>query len=628
MNKKFLSAFVLTALMGMTVAVSGSNAAPVSSEDEQFPSQMSSAIGFHGIEMNEVSGLRDNVSLLGGETSSGSKLCTSTTDASCSGNYGFRAVLGPCDSTTTIDCIESVTATTSSGAAVTGTFKQFFPARGVNDYVGSVADGVPSGGPPSLWTLNGLPHVSGSDYQVVVTVSGAKINGDARKPLRTFFASITPINIHQTTCDPQFNGQCMDEYFESTGSDGKTQIRFGGVAADQDLEVRCANWGENSKCALKRTFPEGAKFSLKVRLSTVPTGWLHGRLTDPTASITTADGATTVQIAAQPTKVPIVSAGGQWADLPADVQAWFTANCPNNCGTRQPGSLVNPGATRNAQTLPMAYKEASFEQLKLWTSFIRDSASALPTQWSVRTLSYEEMVKAPKCVAEGTGVTGIVATNATLYSEGPPSFDTATSTLNYKVAAPHYEKDGRTEFKGRYDLILRSDIAKCLYDLDDSPVTSEVAVVDEAGAPKTATTSMTLADGWFKFSAVGYTHSAPTVKTKLLQTKASVAVPDVTVPAVATAPVAAKVAKPKVKRGKTITAASIAKTVKLRIPKGAKVVTKISAKSKKICSLSRANTVKALKKGNCAVSISVTPKKSKKVPKPKTTRKSVTVVVS
>jgi hypothetical protein len=621
-NKKFLSAFVLTALMGMTVAVSGSSAAPVSSEDEQFPSQITAVPGFHGIEMNEISGLRDNGSLLYGETASGSKLCTSTSDASCSGNYQFKAVLGPCDSTTTIDCIESVTATTSSGAAITGTFKEFFPARGVNDYTGSTADGVPSGRPPSLWTLSGLPHVAGSDYQVVVTVSGEKKNGDARKPLRTFFASITPVNIHQTTCDPQFNGVCMDDFVELPGPDGKTQVRFRGVAADQDLGVRCANWGENSKCALKRTFPEGAKFSLKVKLSTVPTGWLHGRLTDPTASITTADGATTVQIAAQPTKVPIVSTGAQWADLPTTVQEWFTANCATNCGTRDPGSLTKPPAERNAIANTVAYKESSFEQLKLWKSFIKDSASAIPTQWSVRTLSYDEMTKSPKCIAEGTGVTGIVATNATLYSEGPPSFDSATSTLNYKVAAPHFEKDGKTEFKGRYDLILRSDIAKCLYNLDDSPVTSEVAVVDEAGASKTATTSMTQADGWFKFSALGYTHSAPTVKTKLLQTK--VAAPAVTVPA--TAPKV--IAKPRVKRGKTITAASIAKTVKLRIPKGAKVVTKISAKSKKVCSLSRANTVKALKKGNCAVSIAVTPKKSKKVPKPKTTRKSVTVVVS
>jgi hypothetical protein len=86
--------------------------------------------------------------------------------------------------------------------------------------------------------------------------------------------------------------------------------------------------------------------------------------------------------------------------------------------------------------------------------------------------------------------------------------------------------------------------------------------------------------------------------------------------------------KPKVKKGKTITATSIAKTASLSIPKGAKVVTTISAKSKKICSLSRANIVKGLKKGNCVVSIAVTPKKSKKLPKPKTVRRNVTVVVS
>jgi len=613
--KKFLSLrialvmAVTTMSMGLTVAVSGSNAASVSSEDEQFPSQIIAVPGFHGIEMNEISGLRDNVSLLYGETAGGSKLCANTTDANCAGDYQFKAVLGPCDSTTTIDCIESVTATTSSGVAVTGSFKQFFPARGMNDYTGSTTDGVPSGRPPSLWTLDGVPHVAGSDYQVVVTVSGQKKNGDARRPLRTFFASITPVNIYQTTCTPQGNGVCMDDFYEMPGPDGKTQIRSRGVAADQDLGVRCANWGEDSKCALKRTFPEGAKFSLKVRLSTVPTGWLHGRLTDPTASITTADGATTVQIAAQPTKVPVVSTGALWADLPTAVQEWFTANCSTNCGTRDPGSLSKPPAERNAVATPVAYKESSFEQLTLWTPFIKDSASAIPTQWSVRTLSYEEMTRSPKCIAEGIGVTGIVATNATLYSEGPPAFDSSTSTLNYKVAAPHFEKDGKTEFKGRYDLVLRSDIAKCLYNLDESPVTSEVTVVDEAGAPKPATTSMTQSNGWFKFSAEGYTYSAPTVKTKLLQTKTVAA-------------------KPTIKRGKTITVGSIARTVKLSIPKGAKIVLTVSPKSKKICSLSRANTVRALKKGNCAVSIAVTPKKSKKTPKPKTTRKSVTVVVS
>lgn len=614
MNKKFIAKVLITALAGLTLTVSSSTASSVSSEDEQFPSQITSASGFHGIELNEVSGLRDNVSVLTGTTETGIKLCTSTTDASCSGNYSFKAVLGPCDTTTTIDCIESVTATTSAGAAVTGAFKQYFPARGMNDYTGSTTDGVPSGRPPSLWTLNGLPHLEGSDYQVVVTISGMKMNGDARKPLRSFFASITPVSIFQTTCNPQFNGQCMDDFYETAGSDGKTQVRFRGVAADQDLGIRCTNWGENSKCALKRTFPVGAKFSLKVRLSTTPTGWLHGRLADPTASIVTADNVTTVQISAQPTKVPIVSTGAQWAALPTPVQEWFTANCPSNCGTRQPGSLSQPPTTRNAQSTPLAYKESSFEQLNLWTTFIKDSATAIPSQWSVRTLSFQEMTKSPKCISEGVGVTGIVATNSTLYAEGPPTFDSATSSLNYKVAAPHYEKDGKTEFKGRYDLILRSDIAKCLYGLDDSPVTSEVAVVDESGAPKTAATSMTQADGWFKFSAVGYTHSAPTIKTKLLQTKTG-----------AVTPVAAK---PQVRKGKTISATSIAKTAALAIPKGARVVTTVSAKSKKFCSLSRPNTVRGLKKGNCVVSISVTPKKSKQVPKPKTIRRNVTVVVS
>ena len=202
--KRFLTAFVVVVFS----AVSLSPVHSVTVEDEQWPSQFRSDISLHGFELNEVSGLRDNVSVLIGSDSTGQRLCTSVTDTACSSSagYSFRAVLGPCTTDVTVDCIESVTGTSSSGTAVEGAFKEFFPARGVNDYTGSTADGVPDGRPPSLWTLAGLPHAYGTDYQVTVQVNGAKISGDATKPLRTFFASITPVNIFQTECDVRYNG--------------------------------------------------------------------------------------------------------------------------------------------------------------------------------------------------------------------------------------------------------------------------------------------------------------------------------------------------------------------------------------------------------------------------------------
>ncbi|NBO09368.1 MAG: hypothetical protein EBV30_08490 [Actinobacteria bacterium] len=35
--------------------------------------------------------------------------------------------------------------------------------------------------------------------------------------------------------------------------------------------------------------------------------------------------------------------------------------------------------------------------------------------------------------------------------------------LSYQVASPHFLPDGATAFKGTYNLIMRSDVARCLY---------------------------------------------------------------------------------------------------------------------------------------------------------------------
>lgn len=601
--------FVLIAAVSAVGIISSNPVISAGVEDEQIPSSFTSSAGFHGFELDEVSGLRNNVSVLTTETPTGTRLCSSATSAPCDGasGYSFKAVLGPCTQAITIDCIESVSTVGPSGVLTAGLFKEFFPASAPNAYTGSPSEGVPSGKNPSLWTFPNLPHSFGSDYQVTVEVTGMKTNGDALRPLRTFFANITPVSIFQTTCNPQFNGTCMDDYVEET-TNGRSRVSFRGVAADQDGGYRCRNWGENSKCALKHAFPANSRFALKVRLSTTPTGWLHGRMKDPKASISRADNVTTVSIEADPVKVPTVSTGAQWASIPSSIQQWFSDNCPNSCGTRNPGSLSNSPSSRNALSTPAAYSEASFSQLKLWTNFIQDKATSIPSVWNVRTLSYGEMTKAPKCISEGTGVTGIVATNATLYAEGPPAFDATTSSMNYKVASPHYEKDGTTEFKGTYDLILRSDIAKCLYGFDDSSSTSKVEVFGEDGSPKTVTTSMSFEDGWFKFAASGFTFSAPTVKVTLIKP-------------------APKFVTPTLKKGRTRTVSSASKAYGLTVPVGAKVRVTVSSKSRKICSVASHRTIRALKKGSCVMKVSVTPRATSKVRKPKTVSKTVTVKI-
>jgi hypothetical protein len=122
------------------------------------------------------------------------------------------------------------------------------------------------------------------------------------------------------------------------------------------------------------------------------------------------------------------------------------------------------------------------------------------------------------CLNSTSEVLGIVSTNATQYLEGPPVFNSATSTLEYKVAAPHLKPDGEV-FRGSYDLQLRSAAARCLYGFSNAPISATVEVVSENGEKQVAVTTVNEKDGWLYLSAKGFTFSSPTVSVKLSQEK-------------------------------------------------------------------------------------------------------------
>jgi hypothetical protein len=143
-----------------------------------------------------------------------------------------------------------------------------------------------------------------------------------------------------------------------------------------------------------------------------------------------------------------------------------------------------------------------------------DQAVAVPTRWSIRTLLSSEMGQASGCFTKGSGVKGIVATNATVYSEGPPEY--SGNNLQYKVAAPHLRPDN-SEFRGSYNLVMRSDVARCVYGFSSAPIKATIQVVNEAGINSIATTTIAEKNNWLSLSAYNFTFSNPTIKIKLTQ---------------------------------------------------------------------------------------------------------------
>jgi hypothetical protein len=459
-------------------------------------------------------------------------------------NVTYRAVLKRCENNTETDCIEGLYASSSAITEKTGSFESVFPKRGVSDFASSVT-GVPSGGTMTLYSFADFDHDFGNEYAVTATLSGWQ-TGDGQFGSQSVFASINPVSIQVTPCSDASNGRCMDD------ADNK------GTAVDQDQGYKCFAWdvtesntdsdtaisfgndGDESTCALKHAFPAGVTFKLKLRLSKEPGGWVHGRMANPSVSFEESGSNTVMTVAAEPVKVPAVGAVSTFAGLPANIQNWFQTNCSSsgnsNCGSRNPDNPWTNTLLRNAIVEPLPYRDESFNQLSVWNDFINDTAGAEPTQWNVRTLDTGEMEEASACIRGATGITGVVTTNSTLYSKGPPTYNSTTQTLDYRVAAPHFKRDGVTPFLGEYHLLVREDVAKCLYGFSGSAVTSDVDVLGEDGAAKSAQTSITKVGDYYHFSATGFTFSAPTIKAKLQGVQAAaapvVAAPAVEIPAV------------------------------------------------------------------------------------------------
>jgi len=210
------------------------------------------------------------------------------------------------------------------------------------------------------------------------------------------------------------------------------------------------------------------------------------------------------------------------------------------------------------------FNQEQIDLFSLWIPYIKDKANANPKMWLFGSLTPERLIDSARglgtasaCLTNAKGLTGIVTTNATIYNGAMPTFSASDGVLNYKVSAPHYAADG-SDFQGSYDLVLRSDIARCIYQFSSAPISATVNVTSsDGGVQRVASTVLSESKGWLHLGAYGFGFSAPTVKMKLIQEKETPVV--VTVPSptpvaapIAPAPVIAKVISP-APASKTIT---------------------------------------------------------------------------
>lgn len=429
-----------------------------------------------------------------GPTREGIYWCSSVDDKGCDfkkdgESFAGSVVLEDCSETSSDFCVENLSLAVGDAPFETAKFvratKQvkFAARKDIN---------FPGGGSTGLYSAPNAPTAGGLDtYAVTVSISLYWDRTSKSYAPQKLMANVYP---YRTNADSRLRG--LAGWGDSIGA-GCIYVEPGSCGILQD-------WAPNTK----------AKLSVKVPASIG--GWLKGRVKSPEVTVERASAsANRIVVAAEPVSVPqlgvVMPNSEKDALLTSGLNlGWWGGPGFNEVGTESGGSTV-----------------AAF--IERYRGITKDSASGVTTMWNFATINSGY---GSNCLSDTSKVQGIVTTNAMGYDGSAPSY--VDGILSYKVSGMHFMADGKTEVEGTYDLVMRSDTARCLYGFSKAPISATVSVTSASGEAKVATTVVSEKDGWLKMAAYGFTFSSPTISVKLSQAAAPVAAKKTTITCVST----------------------------------------------------------------------------------------------
>lgn len=545
-------AAILALTMGLQVV-----AHAATSPDEQFYPSAPTAEGRHtGINLADEKLAPLSISLLEAMTgTSTDRFSQVLTKFQCrqigapgcepSKYFVYSALLGNCDTTITTDCVSSVTATDANGREYSGTLVEKFPGETPFTFLGDPSVNLPSGSSSFIVDFPQIPHKGGSQYLVLAYMQGSRGVGQEKFSVESFNSAIYAISKvagNFPMLGPEYNLRSDHTLGGRALTGGSPTV----VDPASGNKVACL-MASKSYCAISWPLPLDTKFGLTLKLKQKVNGWLHGRIDGAEALISTSsDGDQLLKISGKPVIVPGIFKWFKKSEYPTPLKNYYATVSETQVNAGGSGWQGLNGETNGPDGLPYSimkegfgYGEGSFREVSAWIEAVGDKATYAPTAWTFRTIQGQQY---ENCMKGSDSLSGIVSTNSTMYIGNPPTFDQAAQTLDYKVMSPHYLPDG-SEFKGSYDLLIKSEVARCIYGFSSAPISASVSIISSDGTAQVATTVVSERDGWLTLSAKGFTFSAPTLRVKLSQ-KAD-PIPAKVDPAPAAAPVATPTAAAK-----------------------------------------------------------------------------------
>lgn len=260
-----------------------------------------------------------------------------------------------------------------------------------------------------------------------------------------------------------------------------------------------------SRCLVNIKHEGTSSYQVKLRTPSTFSGWFSGRMSEASLTLQKNKESVVYTISGQPATVPQV-----WGNV--SKSKCLTTYCPDYTyvHTKLPDYAPWP---KNFLGSPMPAGEAT-DPWDYFVNLFDNKAMHMTTNWSVSLVTGWGN---SSCISNSADVTGFFTSNAMIYSGTPPVFK--DGFFEYQVAGLHYEPDGVTPIKGTFDLIIKSEVARCLYGFNSAPISATISVLDESGQKSVSTSVVSEKDGFLRYSAAGFTFSAPKIQVKLTQVK-------------------------------------------------------------------------------------------------------------
>ena len=427
-----------------------------------------------------------------GDPDSDAWACEGVSDPACdpskARNVGGPALLPVCKTSTDENCIVSL--------EIAAPGQPFEAASYLRNATGQTFPAVPSlnypgGFTTSLWEAKNAPSASGTTSYAVVAKQNFAREGNSKFKPWDFSATVIPYR--------EQKGDYKDPKQGTFYEDDVKKVR-NSVFGIGEMDDRCA-WSEAGSCGVTQDYLAGTRVKLTVRISSAIGGWFKGRLRNPTIAVSSFSKTNNqITVEAEPAVVPRMSYTVQDnKKLSATEKAFVTSN---GFGGGWEGGFT---------TWAPSWQPRTFAYVEEFRNKIADTSSGENTYWNFSSSDMDG--GANRCLADKTKVLGIVTTNAMVFDGGVPKF--TGGFLSYKVAGLHYAPDGKTLNYGIYDLVMRSETARCLYGFSRAPLSATVSVTNDRGTKSTATTVVSEKNGWLKMAAYGFTYSKKTIKVKI-----------------------------------------------------------------------------------------------------------------